>query len=127
MRDLLKGFTLVICMAIIALIAVLLVFLFTGKPVIIERIMSQVITWQWDKGEESEDSTQADDVIVDNVDSAEAETADELTDVTDAAEAIPIFKLLNQQLIRISKRRRLRRKKQLCWHLQGMLCSLIII
>lgn len=88
MRDLLKGFTLVICMAIIALIAVLLVFLFTGKPVIIERIMSQVITWQWDKGEESEDSTQADDVIGDNVDSAEAETADELTDVTDAAEAI---------------------------------------
>lgn len=71
-------------MAIIALIAVLLVFLFTGKPVIIERIMSQVIAWQWDKGTENEDSTQAVDITGEDIDLSESDTADYLTNATEA-------------------------------------------
>ena len=65
MRDIFRVITAVICIAVTAMIIMLLVFLFTGRPVFIEHAVSQLIDWQRGSGGETQGDTETD---VDNTD-----------------------------------------------------------
>ncbi len=59
------------------LIVVLLVFLFTGKPVIIEQAMSKIITWQWNTDKAEQSGTQPWENLAEGGDYDQTETTDD--------------------------------------------------
>ena len=79
MRNIFKALTAIICILITAVIIVLLAFLFTGRPVFIEHIMSHLISRQLDDRGEVQDSTGADENEEETVYSFDTETIDDTT------------------------------------------------
>lgn len=79
MRNIFKALTAIICILITAVIIVLLAFLFTGRPVFIEHIMSHLISRQLDDRGEVQDSTGADEDEEETVYSFDTETIDDTT------------------------------------------------
>ena len=79
MRNIFKALAAIICILITAVIIVLLAFLFTGRPVFIEHIMSHLISRQLDDRGEVQDSTGADEDEEETVYSFDTETIDDTT------------------------------------------------